>query len=130
MQNRNLNIKTFDVDLERFFRVWLELLRPFHKMTNKEMDIVGYLLHRRHQLMVKVNDEKLVNQLLIDANTREEIRKRMGYGSNQVLSNMLSELRNKSILDGDSINRLLIPKIEYGAKSFQLIFNMNIKDEA
>ena len=98
---KNLNIKSFDISLEKFFRVWLELLRPFHKMTNKEMDVVGYLLYRRHQLMLKVNDEKLVNQLLIDRDTREEIKRRMGYSDNQVLSNMLTKLRSKKILVND-----------------------------
>lgn len=125
---KNLNIKTFDVNLEKFFRVWLELLKPFHKMTNKEMDIVGYLLYRRHQLMLKVQDEKLVNQLLIDRETREEIKRRMGYNTNQVLSNMLTELRSKKILVNGSITRLLIPKIEDGAPNFQLIFKLNIKE--
>jgi hypothetical protein len=130
MQKKNTNVKTFDVTLEQFFRVWLLLLKPFHKMTNKEMDIVAYLLYRRHNLMLKVKDEKLVNQLLIDTEVREEIKKKMGYSNNQVLSNMLSELRNRKILIGDSVTRVLIPNVEDGADVFQLVFNLNIKNEA
>jgi len=99
-------------------------------MTSKEMEVVAYLLHRRHLLYSKIKDDKVVDQILINKETRKEIKDRMGYSSAQVISNMLSDLRSKHILSGGSINRRLIPNYVEGRDNFKLILNFSIRDEA
>ena len=97
-------------------------------MTSKEMEVVGYLLYRRHQLYTKIGDDKIVDQILLNRETREDIRNKMGYGTNQVMSNMLSDLRKKKILMGDGINRGLIPNFTQGSDNFKLILNFSLSE--
>lgn len=126
---KNINIKTLDTNLLRFFRLWMEFLKPFHKLTNKEIEIVAFLLYKRHLLKAKIPDDKYVDKLLLGEDVRNEIKKLMNYNSNQVLSNMISELRSKKIIVDNKITKVLIPNIETDAVNFKLVLNFNI-DEA
>ena len=98
-------------------------------MTNKEMEVVSYLLLRRHKLYTKIQDDKMVNEVLINREARSEIKSRMGYSTNQVMSNMLGDLKRKGIIENDGgINRGLIPSYEHGSGNFRLILNFTVKD--
>lgn len=94
------------------------------------MDVVSYVLHRRHMLMSKIKDEKIVNDILFNRDMRDDIKNRMGYTTNQVLSNMLTDLRKKKIIMQDNgINKNLIPNYEEGSGDFKLVFNFIVKNE-
>ena len=48
--SKNINIKTLDVNQKQFFNLWLQFLKPYHKLANKEMEILSLFLLKRHQL--------------------------------------------------------------------------------
>lgn len=127
--NKNINIKTLEISEKGFFRLWLDFLKPFHKLRNKEIEVLSLLLYKRYLLKKKISDNAIVDKYLFDREIREEITKEMGYSSLQVLSNMLTDLRKSEVIINDRINSVLIPNLENGADNFRLMFNFKIKNE-
>ena len=92
------------------------------------MDIVSFLLYERYKLKLKIKDEEYIDELLLTSDNRKKLKDRMGYATNQVLSNALNKLREKGVLKGNSINRALLPNIEDEPDNFKLVFNFNINE--
>lgn len=126
MQKRNnLNVKTLKVTEKLFFQRWLEFLKPYHKLRQKEIELLALFLYKRHQLQKVINDEKILNKTLFDTENRKEIRDELNYSSSQVLNNMISSLRTKNIIDkNNAIVSSLIPNLD--GDNFKLVFNFNI----
>lgn len=130
MQTNNLNVKTLRVSEEMFFQRWLEFLKPYHGLRQKEIELLSLFLHKRYQLEKVIKDDKILTKMLFDTEVRNEIRDKLNYSSSQILNNMISSLRTKNIIDKDNnINKGLIPNLS--GKNFKLVFNFNIiPDEA
>lgn len=127
MQTRkNINVKTLNISKKSFFFRWLEFLKPYHKLRQKEIELLALFLYKRYQLQKVISDENLLNKMLFDTDNRKEIRNELNYSSGQVLNNMISSLRSKGVLDkNNNILKSLIPNLE--ADNFKLVFNFNIK---
>lgn len=127
MQKRsNFNVKTLRVDEKLFFQRWLEFLKPYHKLRQKEIELLALFLYKRHKLQKVIRDEKILNKMLFDTESRKEIRDELNYSSSQVLNNMISSLRSKKVLEADnSILSSLIPNLD--GNNFKLVFNFNIE---
>lgn len=125
MQRNNLNVKTLNVSEELFFRRWLEFLKPYHGLRQKEIELLGLFLYKRYQLEKVIKDDKILTKMLFDTESRNEIRDKLNYSSSQILNNMISALRTKNIIDKDNnINKGLIPSLT--GENFKLVFNFNI----
>ncbi len=125
---QNINVKNIDVNRQKFFTYWLQFLKPYHKLRDKEIELLSLLLEKRYTLSQKVNDPMLVDTLLLSTENRKIIMEEMGYHSMQVLTNALSGLRKKKVLEDNSIIKGLIPEINDSTGNFKLIFNFNIKN--
>ena len=126
---QNINVKNIDVNRQKFFIYWLQFLKPYHKLRDKEIELLSLLLEKRYVLSQKITDPSLVDLLLLSTENRKIIMEEMGYHSMQVLTNALSGLRKKKVLDDNSIIKGLIPEINNDTNNFKLIFNFNIKNE-
>ena len=122
-----INIKTLNLDKEKFFIYWLQFLKPYHKLRDKEMEMLSLFLLKRDELSEKIKDEALLDSMLFDKKIKEEIRKKMKYSNHQVFNNMLSSLRAKNVIIDNKIHKGLIPNLT--EKNFKLVFNFNIIDE-
>lgn len=128
--SKNINIKTLNVNKKQFFTYWLKFLKPYHKLANKEMEIVVLLLIKRHELSKKIKDDSLIDSVLFNNKTRAELVSEMGYSHHGILNNMLSTLRKKNIIIDNKINKGLIPNLDEENGNFKLVFNFNIQNEA
>lgn len=120
------NIKTLNTNEKDFFTLWLEFLKPYHKMAPKEIEVMSVLLRKRHEFSKKTTDDSLLDKLLFSRETRAEIRDEMNYETYQVFNNMVTGLRKKGVIVGNTINKGLIPRLE--GNNFKLIFNFNINE--
>ena len=127
--SNNINVKNLNVPKKKFFMYWLQLLKPYHKLRDKEIEMLGLFLNKRHELSQKINDDDLIDTLLFDKIYKDQIRKEMNYSSHQVFNNMLSSLRSKGVIINGKINKGLIPVLSEDSNNFKLIFNFNIQDE-
>lgn len=126
--NQNKSVKTIFTSKKLIFRYWLEFLKPYHKLRNKEIEALALLLYYRYELSREISNEKMVDMILFSTETRSKIRVELDNMSQKVFNNLLTSLRKKGVLTKDNqIHKSLIPKM--GEKGFELIFNFKVKDE-
>ena len=75
MERRPNNVIALKSSLSgKFFRIWLEFLRPFHKLTERETDVMAAFLKERFELSKVVSDQEVLNRLTMSEDTKKKIR--------------------------------------------------------
>ena len=121
----NINVKTINTTIENLFTLWLNFLKPYHKLRDKEIEILSFIIYKRYRLSKKISDDKIIDKILISKELKEEIKEKFNYKDIQIVSNMLTTLRNKGVIKDNKIIKGLIPNIT-DDKNFKLIFNFVI----
>ena len=49
---------------EDFFRYWFEILKPFHHLTNRAMDVATAMIRKRHELSKVISDNQILDKIL------------------------------------------------------------------
>ena len=123
---KNMNIKRIHTDKKSIFRYWLEFLKPYHKLRQKEIEALSLLLYYRYELSREIKDIEMVDMILFSTQTRTKIRADLGGMGQKVFNNLLTSLRKKSIITKDNkINHVLIPNMT--EDGFKLIFDFEVK---
>lgn len=126
---KNLSIKGIQTSEKNLFVYWLEFLKPYHKLANKEIEALGLMLYYRHELSKEVSNEDLVDKLLFSSDIRQKIKTDLGGMKNGVFNNLLSTLRRKKVLSTkNKITSSLIPNKDPMSKEFSLVFNFQINE--
>lgn len=126
---KNIAIQSINIEEENFFKLWLTLIQPYLKLRNKEADVLAKFIEYRFEISKRVEDEEEINFILFSTKIRNKIVDELDI-SNPALNNMISALRKKNYIVKNSINKKLIPNIEYDTDNFKLIYNVNIKRQA
>lgn len=122
----NQNTKTILTEKKYIFRLWLEFLKPYHKLRNKEIEALSLLLYYRYELSREINNIDIVDMILFSTETRSKIRADLNGMGQKVFNNLLTSLRKKSIITKDNkINPVLIPNMT--EEGFSLVFNFQVK---
>ena len=109
---------------------WLEFLKPYHKLANKEVEALSILLYYRWELSKEVTNMALVDKLLFSSEIRLKVREDLGGMKSGVFNNLLTTLRRKGVLSKDNkIIPALIPNIKPDSTGFKLIFDFEINDK-
>lgn len=123
---QNMNIKRIHTDKKSIFRFWLEFLKPYHKLRNKEVEALSLMLYYRYELSREIPNIDMVDMILFSTETRGKIRAELNNMSQKVFNNLLTSLRKKGVLTKDNkINHVLIPNMT--ESGFKLIFNFEVK---
>ena len=124
---KNMNIKRIHTDKKSIFRYWLEFLKPYHKLRNKEIEALSLMLYYRYELSREIPNLEMVDMILFSTETRGKIRAELGNMSQKVFNNLLTSLRKKGVLTKENkINHVLIPNMT--ENGFKLIFNFEIEE--
>ena len=125
-RNQNMNIKRIHTDKKSIFRYWLEFLKPYHKLRQKEIEALSLMLYYRYELSREIKDMEMVDMILFSTKTRAQIREDLGGMGQKVFNNLLTSLRKKGVVNKDNkINHVLIPKMS--EDGFKLIFDFEVK---
>ena len=123
---QNMNIKRIHTDKKSIFRLWLEFLKPYHKLRNKEVEALSLMLYYRYELSREIPNIEMVDMILFSTETRAKIRSELTNMSQKVFNNLLTSLRKKGVLTKDNkIHHNLIPNMT--EDGFKLIFNFEVK---
>lgn len=123
---QNMNIKRIHTDKKSIFRLWLEFLKPYHKLRNKEIEALSLMLYYRYELSREIPNMDMVEMILFSTETRGKIRAELNNMSQKVFNNLLTSLRKKGVLTKENkIHHNLIPNMT--EKGFKLIFNFEVK---
>ena len=110
-----------------FFRYWLEFLKPFHTLTDREMQIAAALLKKRYELSKVIKDEKILDKVVMSEDTRKIIRAEcdISLAHFQVI---MDKLRKNKIILEDRINPKFIANISEEVGSFRLLLSFELSD--
>lgn len=111
-----------------FFKMWLLLLKPFHNLTDREMEVMAAFLEKRENLSKHISDEALLDNILMNEQSKREVRESCDMTLQHFLV-IMSKIRRNNVIVNDRINPKLIPNIRHDEKSFSLVFEFDIKDE-
>lgn len=113
---------------DNFFRYWFEFLQPFHKLTNREVQVLIELVKERFRLGKLISDEDIIDQVLMSDETKRKIREKcdLQLAHFQVI---MSKLKKQKIIVNEKINPKYIPLItkdveEEGSFRLLLVFEL------
>ena len=111
----------------KFFRVWVEILKPVHKLTDREMDLLAAFLKRRHELQKSNMDADQIDAVLMSSSFKKDIRKSVGI-STAYYQRIVRKFRDREVLiedkhiKGGKINPRYIPDLKDDDKSIGLLY--------
>lgn len=108
-----------------FFRFWFEFLRPFHNLTDREMQVASSLLKRRYELSKVIQDEVILDKVVMSEDTKKMVREECNISLPHFQVIMGKLRKNKVILDG-RINPRFIPNLTEEQGSFRLLLNFEL----
>lgn len=121
------NVITIPTSLEgKFFRFWLEFLKPFHRLTDREIDVTASFLKQRFELSKVIKDPELLNQISMNEDTKRKVREdcNITQAHFQVI---MTKLKKSKVIENGKINPKFIPKVNEGEDNFQLLMLFEFK---
>ena len=108
-----------------FFRFWFEFLRPFHNLTDREMQVASSLLKKRYELSKVIKDENILDKVVMSEDTKRGVRDECNISLPHFQVIMGKLRKNKVILDNKIIPRF-IPNLTEEQGSFRLLLNFEL----
>ena len=103
-----------------FLRAWLEVMRPVHNLTPKEMDFTAVLLKKREEIAKKVKDQSMIDTILFGKEMKERIAEEAGI-SYDYMKGIMRNLKNNGVIQGNRVDPKYLPSWTAG-KPFRWLF--------
>lgn len=108
-----------------FFRFWFEFLKPFHNLTDREMQVASSFLKRRYELSKVIQDEDILDKVVMSEDTKKGVREECNI-SLPHFQVIMGKLRKSKVIVDNKINRRFIPNISDDKGSFRLLLNFEL----
>ena len=109
-----------------FFRFWFKFLEPFHKLTDREIDIITSFVKQRYELSKVIKDNEILDKVTMSEDTKKKVREECNITLPHFQVIMGKLRKNKVIIDG-KINPRFIPNIDEEPGTFQLLLLFELK---
>ena len=109
-----------------FFRHWFKFLEPFHKLTEREIDVIATFVKQRYQLSKVIKDNEILDKVTMSEDTKKKVREECNITLPHFQVIMGKLRKNKVIIDG-KINPRFIPNIDEETDTFQLLLLFELK---
>tara|TARA_R110002020_G_scaffold448039_3_gene660683 strand:+ start:1477 stop:1884 length:408 start_codon:yes stop_codon:yes gene_type:complete len=119
---------TIPSNLKKVFEEYLYLTKPLHGLRPLEIRVIAVFLYYNVLEMENFKREEDRWVKLFSYETKLKIRNDLKI-KDHTLQNLLSSLRKKGVIVDNKIAPYYVPQVQTKTKSFQLIYNFNIKDE-
>jgi hypothetical protein len=96
--------------MSEFFRQWCIFLRPFVELTDRELDVMSGFLEQRWEMSQSVSDPAVLDALMMSREVKKKVIERCNITVKHFYV-VISNLRKKHIIKGNTINPRLIPNI-------------------
>ena len=110
----------------KFFRYWLELLRPFHQLTDREIDVTTSFIKQRYELSKVIKDSDILDKVAMSEDTKRKVREECNITLPHFQVIMGKLRKSKVIVDG-KINPRFIPNIKEEEGFFELLLLFDLK---
>ena len=105
--NNVIYLKCTDVS---FYRMWIEFLAPFHKLTARERDVAARIIAQYFKLKDSIPDPDMLKEVLWSHTSRKDMRESLKM-SQAHFQMILAKLREAHVLVDGDINPKYIPHI-------------------
>ena len=127
MMKKPDNIVRIPCSLDKsFFRLWFKFLEPFHKLTDREIDVIASFVKQRHELSKVIKDNEILDKVTMSEDTKKKVREECNITLPHFQVIMGKLRKNKVIIDG-KINPRFIPNIDEETGIFQLLLLFELK---
>lgn len=127
MMKKPDNIVRIPCSLDKsFFRLWFKFLEPFHKLTDREIDVITSFVKQRYELSKVIKDNEILDKVTMSEDTKKKVREECNITLPHFQVIMGKLRKNKVIIDG-KINPRFIPNISEETGIFQLLLLFELK---
>ena len=109
-----------------FFRYWFMFLEPYHKLTDREIDVITSFVKQRYELSKVIKDNDILDKVTMSEDTKKKVREECNITLPHFQVIMGKLRKNKVIVDG-KINPRFIPNIDEETGIFQLLLLFELK---
>lgn len=109
-----------------FFKYWFKFLVPFHKLTNREIEVIASFVKHRYELSKVIKDKDILDKVTMG----EDIRRKVREECNITLPHfqvIMGKLRKSNVIVDGKINPRFIPDIKEENGYFQLLILFELK---
>jgi hypothetical protein len=110
----------------KFFEYWFKFLRPFHNLTDREIDVIACFVKHRYELSKVIKDNDILDKVTMSEDTKRKVREECNITLPHFQVIMGKLRKNKVIING-RINPRFIPNIEEGCNAFHLLLYFELK---
>ncbi len=111
-----------------FFRLWVDFLKPYHDLTERESEVLTCLLKCRNKLKKDIHNDELLDQALFSESTKRKIYTDLGVTASN-FHVLIARLKKKGIIIEDKLNKRFIPKLKDDAKEFKMLILFDFNDD-
>lgn len=110
-----------------FFKHWFEFLEPFHKLTEREVEVVAAFVKHRYVLSKVIKDDEILDKVVMSEDVKRQIREecKMSLPHFQVI---MGKLRKQKLIIEGKLNKRFIPSLPENPKDFKLMLYFEFKD--
>ena len=109
-----------------FFRYWFMFLEPFHKLTDREIDVITSFVKQRYELSKVIKDNDILDKVTMSEDTKRKVREECNITLPHFQVIMGKLRKSKIIVDG-KINPRFIPNIREEEGFFELLLLFELK---
>lgn len=110
----------------KFFNYWLQFLKPYHQLTEREIEVATSFLKHRYELSKVIKDNKILDKVTMSEDTKKKVREECNVTLPHFQVIMGKLRKNKVIVDG-VINPRFIPNIDEESNSVQLLLYFDLE---
>ena len=127
MMKKPDNIVRVPCSLDKsFFKYWFKFLRPFHKLTDREIDIISSFTRQRYELSKVIKDSEILDKVTMSEDTRKKVREECNITLPH-FQVIMGKLRKSKVIIDNKINSRFIPNIDEESGTFQLLLLFEFK---
>ena len=107
-----------------FFKMWFMFLQPFHRLTEREMEVATSFVKQRYELSKVVSDNNILDRLVMSEDTKRKVREECNITLPH-FQVIMGKLRKNSIIVDGKLNPRYIPRVieENGSFKLMLLFD-------
>ena len=103
-----------------FFKYWFMFLKPFHHLTEREMDVIASFVKQRYELSKVITDSDILDKVTMSEDTKRKVREECGITLPH-FQIVMSKLRKSKVIIDNKINPRYIPNVKEENGSFKMM---------
>lgn len=105
---------------DTFFKLWFVFLKPFHHLTDREIDVIASLVKQRYELSKVITDSDVLDRVVMSEDTKRKVREECDITLPH-FQIVMSKLRKNKVIVDNKINPRYIPNLKESNGSFKMM---------